>query len=398
MLLSKNSFIKFICASILLISFLSLEAQVTIIKTAGDYKNPGLIFKGVSGNLNVSLMVSSNLNKCGWFDIKNSGSADYVISGTFSEGNTCVLNVSGVKSFSVSEVIDSSDIRKSVHKLVDKLLNRIFAISGLCSSKIAFCLEVTPGKKEIYICDFDGGDIERVTRYGSLCVEPDWFPNNLSIVYTMYQNSYTDIIETELTTRRSRRLAQFPGLNSGGAVSPNGKYLAMILSRDKKVELYIKTIGNRSMKRLTNGSAVEASPCWSPRGGSIAYVSDSSGRPDLYMIELSDMKVNKLPTIGSEAVSPDWSDSNRIVYSAKMGKNYTIAVLDLAGKSPGSVISVAGDWESPSWAPDNRHVVCSRRYNNHRSLYIIDTWTGKIRPLLSLKYNLSMPSWSGIFK
>ena len=53
-----------------------------------------------------------------------------------------------------------------------------------------------------------------------------------------------------------------------------------------------------------------------------------------------------------------------------------------------------GTWESPAWAADNRHVVCKRSDGAKSALYVVDTWTGRARLLLSTPYNLSMPVWS----
>ena len=77
-----------------------------------------------------------------------------------------------------------------------------------------------------------------------------------------------------------------------------------------------------------------------------------------------------------------------------MGKNYAIAILDLNDNSKSRVIiSAAGDWESPSWAPDNRHIVASRNYNKRSDIYIIDSWTGKAKRILAGKIPFSLPSW-----
>jgi TolB protein len=213
----------------------------------------------------------------------------------------------------------------------------------------------------------------------------------------MYGNSYTDIVETEVANFRTRRLAQFPGLNVGAAAAPNGKVLALILSRDNQVELYVKNIGNAGMKRLTTGKAVESSPCWSPDGGRICFVSDMGGRPNLYLIGATGGGMTRVPTQGSESASPSWSADNQIAYSAKMGGSYVIAVLDLKGKDPHRIVTTGGgDWSNPSWAPDNRHLVCTRSGGRRSELFVLDTWTGKTRQLLGSKYNCFTPNWSNL--
>ena len=103
--------------------------------------------------------------------------------------------------------------------------------------------------------------------------------------------------------------------------------------------------------------------------------------------------------LGSESVSPSWSKDGKIAYSAKLG-NYTVAIVDAeVKKAParskqqyGPLKLGKGDWESPSWAPDNRHVVCSRNYG----IYVVDTWKGTARQILGGKSKLSLPDWSEI--
>jgi len=74
-----------------------------------------------------------------------------------------------------------------------------------------------------------------------------------------------------------------------------------------------------------------------------------------------------------------------------------LAVYDVKAKKSSTVkINDIGNWMCPSWAPDGRHVVCSRVLNYHFQLYIVDTWTGKSKKLLKSKMNLSSPSWSGL--
>lgn len=368
---------------------------IRVVKRARD-RDPTLVYRGIMGDQALSRQVGSDLVKCGWFDVVSSADADYSLAGAVS-GGTVTVNVGGAASFALKARMLPGDPRRTAHKVVDAVLKRLFGIDGICSSRIAFCAELAKGVKEIYMCDFDGSNLQRLTRNGTLSVEPDWTPKNRSVVYTMYGRGVTDVVEYDIPSTRSRRLAHFPGLNAGAAVSPNGKLLALILSKDRRVELYVKTLSGRGERRLTNSSAVEASPCWSPGGRRLCFVSDRSGRPRLQVIGANGGGMKSLPTLGSESVCPSWSKENKIAYSAKMGPNYSLAVLDLTGKDEsGVIVEAAGDWESPSWAPDGRHVVCSRDFGGKSSLYVIDAWTKKARPLLRGKRDFSMPSWSGL--
>ena len=375
--------------------------QVRIRKSASDFtRNPTLIFHGVKNSLPLSTEMKSMLKACGWFDLRSSGSTDYLLSGVYSPGSLALeLKQNGLALIRLTIGSDGANEREMAKAGVDAILKKLFNIKGICRTKIAFCVNTSSKSKNIYICDIDGSNMKRVTRSTNMCIEPEWMPNGKSLLYTRYNRASTDIVQTIPSRGLSRIVAAYKGMNLGASASPNSKYIALILSRDGQVDLYVKSLSSRARRRLTKNRAPEASPCWSPSGGSICYTSGSSGHPQLYIVPISGANPRHLSTFGSEAVNPAWSSDNQIVYSAKLGKYYTIATLDLNGEKPAKVvINAAGDWESPSWAPDNRHIVCYRTYKGRSAIYLVDTWTGKLKLLVRLKLNAAMPSWSNIIK
>ena len=377
------------------------QAQIRVRKSASDFtRNPTLVFQGVKNSVALSAAMNSMLKACGWFDVSSGGNADYILGGTYSSGSLALeLKQSGAAVYRFSLQAPNSSERDIAKTAVDYILKKLFRIEGICRTRIVFCVDTGSKAKNIYICDIDGSNLKCVTRSPNMCVEPEWMPDGHSLLYTRYNRDSTDIIQAIPAQGISRVVAAYKGMNLGASPSPDGKYLALILSRDGQVDLYIKSLTGRARRRLTRDSAPEASPCWSPAGGSICYASGISGRPQLYIISMAGGVPRHLPTTGQEAVTPSWSDDNQIVYSARTGSNYTIATLDLNGRKPAKiVINAAGDWESPSWAPDNRHVVCYRTYRGHSSIYLVDTWTGKAKELIRFKNNASMPSWSNIIK
>ena len=123
-------------------------------------------------------------------------------------------------------------------------------------------------------------------------------------------------------------------------------------------------------------------------------MSDETGAPRIFIASLDGSGRKRLPTIGSDAVTPDWSSDGKIVYATRVNGSYTLAVYDLKSGKNERITEMPGTWESPAWAADNRHVVCKRSDGAKSALYVVDTWTGRARLLLSTPYNLSMPVWS----
>ncbi len=396
--MSVKKLLTAVTAALLLSAlFTPAEAYGEIRISAKLDNNPTIRFAGVPGNSELTRQMRSMLNACGWFDLTESDNAAYRLNASESGGRmTFTLSMGGasIGSWTVS----AANPRRSAKLAVDTLLERLFKIKGLCSSRVVFCADTAKGVKNLYVCDIDGGDVQQITNFRSLCVEPCWFPDGNSIAYTKYGKAVTDVVQTELSPRRSRRLSSFPGLNAGISVSPDKKNMALILSPDHQVDLYVKPVNGGAPRRLTRGKAVEASPCWSPDSRYICYVSDETGRPRLYRVDIRSGRRERLPSVGNEAVTPDWSGDDKIVYATRIGGVYTLAVLDLNKKENTRATMVPGTWESPSWAPDNRQVVCKRSDGSRSSLFVVDTWTGKARQLLRTSNPLSMPAWSKAVK
>ena len=390
--------VSFCAAILLLFSSADIQAKPLVVE-ASVRDNPTICFKGISGNPALSNAVHSFLNACGWFDLSSSPKSDYQLSGKVAGGVfSFQLTLGGAPLGSWQLPVGNYDERKLAAAAVDTVIEKSFRelkVRGFCSSKVAFCAQTAPGVRNIYVCDIDGNNSRQITRFNTLCVEPSWSPKGNTVIYSKYNQTGISVIETEVYgAKRSRLLSAFSGINAGAALSPSGRELALILSPDKKVDLYVLDLRTRQRKRLTRGKSVEASPCWSPDGSRIAYVSDETGNPRIFVSNKNGSARTRLPSVGRDAVTPDWSGDNKIVYASRVGGSYVLAVYDMANNSNKQITRNAGNWESPAWAADFRHVVAKCTQNGKSGIYVVDTWTGKIRPLISTSYPLSMPSWS----
>ena len=375
--------------------FVSAQVEVSISGKKGD---DSLVFQNFNGSAEMRSQVERDLRNCGWFEIQQRGVANFIVSGS-SSGNQVTLVLSDGAGAEITRVTArGATPAEASHRAVDALLKFIYKVDGICSSKIVFTAEISPGQKEVYICDYDGRNFKRITRNRGLSLDPVWSPDGRSIVYSYIGKAYTVLMQHDIRSGKARQLAKFKGLNAGGAISPDGAYVALILSKDNQVDLYVRPLNGGTLRRLTRDKAVEASPCWSPDGRSICYVSDAgTGRPRLYIISVSGGRPRRLSgSFASESVSPSWGKDGKITYSGKAG-NFSVFVADpngVAARTPrqqiGQITRAGGDWESPSWAPDNRHLVCS----HNGGLFIVDTWTGKSRQIVGGKSKCTLPDWS----
>jgi TolB protein len=87
---------------------------------------------------------------------------------------------------------------------------------------------------------------------------------------------------------RARRLiANFRGSNSAPAWSPDGRTLAVTLSRDGGSQLYTIDANGGEPRRLTQSSGIDTEPVFAADGRTIYFVSDRGGAPQIYRMPAS---------------------------------------------------------------------------------------------------------------
>ena len=403
--------ILFLLTAALLAAALPLFAQSAasgdiVVTAKAKNANPTLVFNSGLSDQALSAKILSDFQNCGWFTVLSSGKAAYHVSakGSLQDFTVTIANSADVPMHSF-RITESKEVDAAAHTAVDTVLNKVFGIKGICRSKIVFSAATSAKNREIFICDFDGKNIKRLTTYNTLCVEPVWAPDGKSFVFSYYGPSYTNLVQYNMETGLSRRLTQYGGINAGGALSPDGKTLAMILSRKNQVDLYTRpTESGVTPKQLTTGKPVEASPRWSPDGKKLCFVSDAkNGRPVLCVVDpfVGGKGTEIAGLVGSERVAPSWSSDNKIAYCAKINRNYELRVAKLSADGKSGVmeeIGVAGNntfqGEDPSWAPDNRHVTLTV----NDAIYVIDTRLGAKRKLVSGSGKVGQSNWSPLLK
>lgn len=281
------------------------------------------------------------------------------------------------------------DIERLAHRLNDDIIFAITGKKGIATSQIAFVSNKS-GRKEIYLCNYDGGSIRQVTRDNSISVSPSISSDGQQLAYTSYLSGYADIYKIDLPTGQRSRIINEPGTNTGAAISPDGKKLALTMSFPGNPELFTAGIDGGRAKRLTKSSGVESSPSWGPDGKKIVYVSDASGKPQLYIIGANGGRPDHVNTGHGWCVEPDWSpDGARIAFNIRQGRANQIAIYDLQSRQT-RVITSGQNAEAPVFGADSRHVI----YVQGNDLYLHDVEGGARTKIVSGMGTVSEPTWT----
>lgn len=376
-----------------------LRAQTTGSVTKTVQGNPTLGITSFSGDASARGILETMLVRCDWFQVVKDSSADRAqarLDVTASANAYLVqARISGAQERIVRVNASGSDWHDAAAKAVDSLLAELFGVPALCTRPIAYVKTDAGGKKEVFTIRIDGSGQKRLTHNNALSTEPAWGHSG-ALVYTLNQNNALKIVLVDLKNNRQRTISSSRGLNASAALSRDGRYVALPLSLGKQVDLYLLDLKEGRRTRLTQDRDVESSPAFSPDGAQICFVSDRTGRPQLYLISTSGGDARRLTKGASECVSPDWSPkSNKLCYSTRVNGQYVVAVMDPSNPQGGHeiVTDAAGNWEAPSWAPDGRHIVCTRSTGGKQDLYMVDTLFNTFQPLTK-GARLSLPAWA----
>lgn len=345
--------------------------------------------------------LEADLVRSGWFTLVPAGAGAYVVSGASEEagGNlrlTCQVLNSVTQQSKLSKAFAESADRTRVlaHRVADEIVLALSGYPGIASTRLVMVGSTANGK-DIYICDGDGENLRPLTRDRAVCIAPHWSPKGDLIAYTSYRSGYNDAYLIDLNAGNWRRVSKCPGLNTSGGISPDGRDLALILSKDGNPDLYVLSLGSGKLTRLTaTPHAGEASPSWSPAGNQIVFVSDSSGQRHLYCIARSGGERRRLTSRGNENLSPDWGPNGLIAYTSRREGRYHICVLNPDTLEDEQITHDLADFEDPSWAPDGRHIACSRTIGYRSAAYVLDTMGDNPVALFQSQGDWYSPAWS----
>jgi TolB protein len=340
---------------------------------------------GGSDGAAAARILKRDLELSGGFNVLSSGKAGFSVTG-MSSGSGLDGKVTDVSGNVVLSKSYTGSARGKVHQFADDIVETLTGAPGIANTKIAFVATKT-GRKEIYTADYDGSNVQQLTRDGNISVAPSLSPDGSRLVYTGYKSGYADVYEIELGSGARNRIIKFPGTNSGATFSPDGERLALTLSKDGNPELYVTGSGGGGARRLTKTRGVEASPTWSPDGDAIIYSSDDRGSPQLYRIGAGGGSAQPLNAGYNYCTEPNWSpDGKKVAFNVRQGGDFQVAVLDLAGGGT----RIVGSGQDPVWGADSRHLLVA----TGSGLNLLDVQTGTATTVVSGLGKVSEPTWS----
>ncbi|MGC9455881.1 MAG: Tol-Pal system beta propeller repeat protein TolB [Halothiobacillaceae bacterium] len=133
------------------------------------------------------------------------------------------------------------------------------------------------GSPNIYVIDLQTRELEQVTRGGAIDTEAAWMPDGEALVFTSNRSGQAQIYMQRRGDNRARRLSFDSPYMAGPAVSPDGKYVAGVVSGFGGFRVGVQNIDTGAL-RVISDQGHEERPSFSPNGVMLVYATRERGR------------------------------------------------------------------------------------------------------------------------
>ena len=286
--------------------------------------------------------------------------------------------------------------RALAHRISDDVVKAATGRDGIARTRIGFVNNQT-GHKEVYVMDYDGEGVKRLTDDKSIDLLPRFSADGRRMAYTGYKDGNPDLFLIDLETGRASTLSDEQGLNVAGGFSPDGTKLLMTLSRGKSPNLYLKDLTTGAVTRLTSHFGADSTPTFSPDARQVAFVSDRSGNPQIYLLDLATKAARRLSNM-NWCDAPAWSPTGEwIAFAGRANRKdkMDIFLVDVTGAQVRQLTHGEGSNEDPTWSPDGRLLAFSSTREGRSQIYLMDADGSAPRRIADVPGASSTPHWSG---
>ena len=292
-----------------------------------------------------------------------------------------------------------ADHRRLAHRIADEVLYQFTGERGIAETKIAY-VSHQGANKELVMIDYDGFNQAQLTNLRSTSLSPAWSPTDSSVAFTSFFKGYPFIFRVFPFNPRRRGqepelMSAWPGINTAPAWAPDGRTLALTLSKGGNPDIFALRVGTSDFRQLTNNRGIETDPTWSPTGREIAFTSDRSGSPQIWAMDSEGTNARRLTSGGSYDTQPRWSPrGDTIIFTRRTSGGFDLWAINPDGSNARPLTQSHGSNESASWAPNGRHVVFSSTRGGRAQLYTMLADGTEQQPLTRDRGEASSPSWS----
>ncbi len=290
-------------------------------------------------------------------------------------------------------------LRATGHQISDMIYERLTGVPGAFNTRIAYVTvdgDAPNLRYRLVVADSDGENEAVVLESRQPIMSPAWSPDGRQLAYVSFEGGQSGVYVQTLRTGDRRQVSAREGINGAPVFSPDGRKLALTLSRGRgNPDIYTLDIASQVLTRLTESASIDTEPDWSPDGQWVYFTSDRGGGPQVYRTSAD--RPGRAQRITYEGgynarprVSPD-GESLAVVHLDR--GNFRIAMVDIDSGNV-RVLSGGSNDESPSFAPNGATLIYATREDGRGVLATVSSDGRVMQRLAVTQGQVQEPAWS----
>ena len=356
------------------------------------------------------------------------GGVTYFIASRFDNGpgadidaNFKVWSILGGKEiFSQSFKVSKDSLRSKGHEIADALYRSITGKASIFRSKIFFVSDrTTSGKdiqKELYIMDFDGRRVDRLTNYNAVVMSPAISPDNTKIMFSLIAPkkvvtrnkvrmiTRNDLRVYDMQSKSISVVSDKPGINSGAIYTADGDSIYLTLSYSGNADIYERDLSTGKTRKVTSHYADEVDPSITKDGTMMTFLSSRSGKAHIYTMDprQTEKDVKRISFVGQFNATPRFSpDGKEIAFTSWVDGGFDLYRVGSDGNNLVRLTKDFGSVEEPAYSPDGEFIIFTAKTMKTRKRAVQDIYImnreGEILGQLTRNFGRCFsPRWTNI--
>lgn len=294
--------------------------------------------------------------------------------------------------------VTDQTLRSAAHQIADEVYEAILGIPGAFNTQIAFVSvsgRVGDRTYQLQLADADGLNPQAMLTSPYPILSPAWAPDGVRIAYVSFEGRFNSAIYVQDRQRGSRiKVLAKEGINGAPSFSPDGQRLAVALSHEGSLDIYVVDADGSNLRRVTDGSAIDTEPVWID-DETLLFTSDRSGGPQLYEVSSRGGRARRITFEGSYNADPTVSpDGSTVAFVHGGDTGFQIAAIDRASGLFQTLTQGTLD-ESPSFSPNGQMILYATEADGRGTLGAVSL-DGSVVQSLALDDggNVREPAWS----
>ncbi len=347
----------------------------------------------------------------------------YFVTSSYSGGQMSVKlwGVTAKKILSEQNVsVTRDNLRGTAHKMADQLYRALTGKPSVFNSKIVFVSDRTSKtkdvEKELYIMDFDGRRVEKLTNFNSIVISPSISSDNSKIMFSLIASKKEvsrskvrtikniDLKMYDLHTKAVTTVSDRPGINSGAIFSHRGDVIYLTLTYTGNADIYEMTVANGKLRKVTTQYSDDVDPSITKDGSLMAFLSNRPGRAHIYTMDPSgtEKDVKRISFVGQFNATPRFSpDGKEIVFTSWVDNGFDLYRIGSHGDNLSRLTKDFGSNEEPVFSPDGEFIVFTSKRIISRTKAVQDIYImnreGEVLGQLTQDFGRCFsPQWTNI--